>query len=477
MQTKPLRVAALGMEQRTYNTLQLFFSDRCDDHYVLSDENSADIFIIDMDGYQAAKVLEVARKNHPDQPAILISLSDQQSSDAVFVRKPIQLSALTSALTEAQQRIVRSKPAVSNLVRANSVQPKAVQANIAKSNVAPLKSVQAGAGFSTAAKNTTGHHKVQGIANKSLPAFNNTDQLKKQNNTGNPASAAKVKYYVNKDRLRTIQETHHKNPAANDSQQIKLDAEPRVKPRPLPKSSLEFQSSVNDSGIMFVGDLQARFNPKNSKQIAKMQYKSEMTLQGYFSLAYSIAQTSQSNVVLKGPWRPIVILYQSKEVCVEKNFRHLYALSNMTFKKEEVSIYGQQEDVTSMMSDLVVVQPIEQFLWKLALRTSRGRIPEGTDLHTPVKLNRWPNFTRCDVTPHALRIAALWAKQPTSLVDTAEQLAIPQQYIFAFYSAAQATNLVTFDSESKQRNLIPQFTQRHKHRNLFQSLLDRLRHF
>ena len=42
---------------------------------------------------------------------------------------------------------------------------------------------------------------------------------------------------------------------------------------------------------------------------------------------------------------------------------------------------------------------IDYLLWDLALRTARGRVPEGTDFSMPLYLQCWPNFTRRHVHP------------------------------------------------------------------------------
>jgi hypothetical protein len=83
----------------------------------------------------------------------------------------------------------------------------------------------------------------------------------------------------------------------------------------------------------------------------------------------------------------------------------------------------------------------EAFLWQVALWTYRGRLPSGTAVHGRVYLSRWPNLTRLAEIPHALRITALWLAQPASLGFTADRLAIPQRYVFAFYGAAHAAGL------------------------------------
>lgn len=83
----------------------------------------------------------------------------------------------------------------------------------------------------------------------------------------------------------------------------------------------------------------------------------------------------------------------------------------------------------------------EKMLWLLTLWASRGRAPEKTNLDAPVILHHWPNLTRFPMIPKSIQIAALWERQPMSLMRTAESLSIPYRYVFAFYSACKALGL------------------------------------
>ncbi|KGK42087.1 hypothetical protein LH51_09850 [Nitrincola sp. A-D6] len=80
----------------------------------------------------------------------------------------------------------------------------------------------------------------------------------------------------------------------------------------------------------------------------------------------------------------------------------------------------------------------DQLLWKLALLTSRGRIPETIDLHKPVQLLRKPDFTVFDLTPHARTLAELWFSKRLSPRQMLSELAVPQRYVFTFLVAADA---------------------------------------
>lgn len=400
----PIRVAALGLEQHTYRTLQLFFQDQCKDDYVLVGEQSADISIIDLDGYHAEAVLTGHKKQYPNRPAILISVSDNNTAGVVFVHKPLQIATLTKALNEAQTSIVHMKAA-----------------------------------------NASQEFYVKEVFGDKPEPFARSNDRDRQNK-------------------RPKKVVLHKSP-----------------PKTTSEPALESLPNVNDSGIMYVTKPDMVFNPHNPLFMSKIQYQPRDLLQSYVQHAYNEALKHQSNVRLEGPWRPTTIYYRSSEMSVRKNFRHLYALSLVRIDQKEVTItildeHGTPSDLSAqgkyLEGELVI--PVEQFLWKLALKTSRGRVPVGTDFYAPVKLIRWPNFARNAITPHSFRIAALWSKSPTSLLDTANILDIPLQYVFVFYSAALTTNLVEYCSTNGRNETPKQYTAEHAQRNIFRVLLNRL---
>lgn len=84
----------------------------------------------------------------------------------------------------------------------------------------------------------------------------------------------------------------------------------------------------------------------------------------------------------------------------------------------------------------------EDFLWNAAAWAARGRLPAGSDPYRPVRLRAWPNFTCAFVSPHAMRIAALWTRTRASPVEIATRLGIAHRYVFSVYSAASFAGLL-----------------------------------
>ena len=118
---------------------------------------------------------------------------------------------------------------------------------------------------------------------------------------------------------------------------------------------------------------------------------------------------------------------------------------------------------------------LDNMLWKISLWSSRGRVPLGTSLSAPVRLRSWPNIPRLMTVPHEMRIAALWLKEPSGLLETAQKLGVPCRYVFAFYTACQSFDLVeqqvAAQSEVTPAHAKPVSTEK---RGLFGSLLKKL---
>lgn len=100
---------------------------------------------------------------------------------------------------------------------------------------------------------------------------------------------------------------------------------------------------------------------------------------------------------------------------------------------------------------------MEAFLWKLALYTYRGYLPEGISVNQPVYLKYWPNLTRFEPTPNAMRIASLMCRQPVPLAFVVRILGIPQMHAFNFYAAAHAAGFAGPAVREVDRMLLPSY--------------------
>ncbi len=116
----------------------------------------------------------------------------------------------------------------------------------------------------------------------------------------------------------------------------------------------------------------------------------------------------------------------------------------------------------------------EAFIWRLILASSRGRLPENTDLDQRFVLRRWPNLTRLMLFPHATQISAIWVSSPKSIREVIELLGIPQRYVFAFFAVTSLMGYLRPTDPLGSNTAQPAVKPKHKRRGLFRRLLKTL---
>ncbi|MCU7904925.1 MAG: hypothetical protein KZQ76_03560 [Candidatus Thiodiazotropha sp. (ex Epidulcina cf. delphinae)] len=377
----PTRMAAIGMDQRQRNALHMLFSTKCDNRYVLMEEDASEICILDLDVFGGERLWEEFRERHPQRPLILVSLKAREISDDVtlFVEKPIPVDRLIDAI-EQQRRHLSAK--------------------------------------------------IEDLAQPPPPDTS--------------------------PRL------------AEQAEQPDTQQPPRKKRTARKAASLMSESME----WAFVGT-SPDIDPKDPQQLAKIYYNPEHYLQGHMQLALNLAARHNKNVGVEGPWPAIRLYFEGRKIRVSAEERQLrpYCTIPDAILKVPLRFLDEEENAAGGAREY----SIDAFHWQLALWASRGRLPKGTDLFRPVYLRRWPNFTRLVVTPYALAIAALWAEQPRSLIDTAQTLNIPQRYVFAFYSAAKAIQMAGETRCAADTLPAPSAVEKPKHRGLLRRLMGRLR--
>jgi hypothetical protein len=124
----------------------------------------------------------------------------------------------------------------------------------------------------------------------------------------------------------------------------------------------------------------------------------------------------------------------ARKVAVAGENINLSELARQDFSDRKISLRENAKPDKNVLFQL----EMEAFLWKLALFTYRGYLPEGINVNKPVYLKYWPNLTRLEPTPNAMRIASLLSRQPVALAFIVRILNIPQKHVFNFFSAANA---------------------------------------
>ena len=97
---------------------------------------------------------------------------------------------------------------------------------------------------------------------------------------------------------------------------------------------------------------------------------------------------------------------------------------------------------------------IESFIWTSSLLTSRGKLPNNTDVTKKIGLKKKIDLSHLEPIPYLAEMNELLSKNPESLLETAEKLGIPQRYVFAFYFAALNLDMIEFSKRTTTKKSI-----------------------
>jgi hypothetical protein len=353
----PLRLAVLGMDERTAKLFKMFLLGPCRKQAeIVEDGEEADACLIDMDTQRAVELVDRERQTHPDRVLILLSLNDRAvSPETVFLKKPVQTESMLQAIRRIRQ-ILESRQSGDAKKPQTEAQP------------IPLRTVAA-------------------------PEKSNS-------------SVSKVAAQLDEQSFR---------------------------------SYVGFRDDID---------------PTDPKQVAAASYNPKDFLQGSFESACALALSRQQALRVETPWKPFIVFPQTRRIWINADEAQLRAacairMTNLVHMDIDGSRAAATKDLKITPIDANEAQldpdrlvPLDGFLWKMAIWTSKGKIPSDISLEHEVVLKHWPNLTRLLLPPHTLRIAALLHHRPHAVCEAAQILGIRQQYIFAFISAAHALQLI-----------------------------------
>lgn len=191
---------------------------------------------------------------------------------------------------------------------------------------------------------------------------------------------------------------------------------------------------------IFCGDKDDFFYLSSSER-EKIEYDPGSSLHSWLGQAIEFSRESGRNIQLDGLKEKLLVLAGGRYVFTPMNIQVLQQACARSYGASELCMKSIDADL--MVNDTDPgVHGAEAFLWRASLLCSAGRLPHGQSFTDAVELDSWPNFPRLLTTPHAMQIASLWARQPVSILSTAQKLGIPIRYIVSFFSACKASGLV-----------------------------------
>ena len=155
----------------------------------------------------------------------------------------------------------------------------------------------------------------------------------------------------------------------------------------------------------------------------------------------------QKDMCLQIHWNESSVVYvngKTSTIATELSLNSVDTLSNTPV--ETLVVKTISEDLFQSFSQDLNILALDGVLWQAAISCSRGIILSGHSLDTPVKLKAWPNFTRQSFNPIYLRLAAVLARQATTLNQLKSETNVPLKDIVNFYNAVYAVGLIEFQT-------------------------------
>lgn len=125
--------------------------------------------------------------------------------------------------------------------------------------------------------------------------------------------------------------------------------------------------------------------------------------------------------------------------------RTLRMMALVPTDKQEVDVRIMTGDEEAGAAALPAVSANE-FLWKLASWTARGNLPNQIRPSDTIRQRHWPNLTRLESLPNAMRMAAFWAQGPSTPAQTASTLNLDPADVANFCYAMHVVGLLELSS-------------------------------
>jgi len=374
--TNPIRVATIGLDERSQQVLRMAFSGAGKGACEITDEKNADVGLCNMDSSDAKTLWRNYRKRYPQRPTVVIGLRNPALTNTCYVSKPIKVDLLINAIKQVH--------ADGEPTPQESTTPQEVSANHSRQSVAHMRKAHSG--------------------NNALDTW-------------------------------------------------REDA---------PVSAINWNEELKEATVSF--------------------YSPQEFLQGeihtVFNLAGKSGVATQLSIMIDDRWKTITADPVRNKVASEIDDDQLEKLCNTPLfciaKKSNRLSKKETELVLYRNEETQYEESIEQFLWKIALWTSAGRMPEGTKPANPIRLRHWPNLTRLKQTPNGIRIAALLSDQPSPPALVAKVLNVPLQQVFSFYAATHALGLTASAEDNTKITSSFKAPAKNRHHSLFGRILNRL---
>lgn len=444
--TGPLKVALLAISPHNRAILEFFFSGAGRNLFKVVPDTEADAFILDHDHPDAKE--DWQKHAALQKPGIILSVHQADLPNCIWIPKPLTSRALTDAVDRIHELAASQAPPAPVAHRPVST-PSPSAPSVGKPSVKP------GEQYFRGTPQPFGMPSRPDRKLRSLVISLPDDDEAEENDTipVMPPDLAVVPTGVF-------------DPAETDIplEEIDRPVEPELSQE---EAERRWKALCGEQDDVQAAAEVALFTPENYLLASVLD-------------ALRLSRESQQTVHLKLSPQDYALLMpkQGLAYCtLDTRSEEFRTLCNNPVQTGQIALHipngvelEQMEQQAGRDADALL--DLEAFVWVSSLLTARGRLGRGVEIEQKVSLKYWPNLTRLEQFPHIMRIAALWNQRPASSLEIARALGIPQRYVFAFHTAANALNLFEMDQnklKSREKE-IP----KHENRGFFSRLLKRL---
>ena len=517
-------VAARCVNDRSLATLEFFFQKHYQNRFELTSQDKAEVYIVDIDAVHGNKMLEELLAKDRKQSIVALSVHDKDIDGVQMMTKPIKVDVLMKAFdfyyeelqrerkqAAAAREVIpdRSKPEVKQVEK--SRQP-TTSKKTHISRTSPAKSAKLDidlSGTKPASRKKTvsdehvsEEHNVAPVSSSAVvdTVAESSSEIAAEQLRAHPESVPlpglepefKVSTQVGVEKAEQAAEPDvvFEIPPEEPDSDITITDFSLDLPADIEQVSASLANSDSSTDGQGVGELSSimreycgsrgDLDPSIPDQLAQLYYQISGYLQVHIQAAIDSALKLRKPVsLILDADKHIVIIPDRGQVACNIKEQVLRARARIRMREDQLKlkVHSHADDVDILKHEGVSYDSVDAFMWKIALWSSYGRVENGTDLNARINLQRWPNFTRLVAVPQFMRIASYWSKGDASLLGTVSALDIPQRYVFSFYSACRALQIVEIATEPASEQVVdpqPQLEQ-NKRRGLFSRLISHLR--
>lgn len=449
----PLAVSINGFTELMKNTLTYFFNGLSNDFCEVVDDALAQVRIIDLDNYNWKKLLEEHRARHADKALIVLSVTDKEVEDAIFIAKPLKTEQLLSALESIYSKLQHQRQAELSAMIA-PIEPESEPESVPEPE--PELKLQTEPELepelvSEPELKTQTEPEPESVPEPEPEFYPDPEppQLTERIKLPVDSSPAVINAHATSTPRALEPE---KSPAGKPLVIMQNNIQPPVKQHSPILTPLRIGPARRDEKI-FLGSARD-IDPAIPEQLVRVQYDPEKYFQHHIQDIIAKASKQKKSVLLTMLHGSLAVLPDKKTVLLDISESKLRAFCAVPVSEETLKITFMGKEELQQYRKKATSLSLEQLIWNAAVWASRGRVSSGTSLLEPVIFRPVPEYTYQLLFPYARQIATLWSGQEYSIMETSSRLQIPQRYVFTFYSASNSigcAHIKTSSSVSKNK--------------------------